>query len=98
MEVQFANADLDRLETAPSFRMGFPPALVIAYRKRLQFIRAALDERDFRAWKGLHFERLEGKRQHQYSMRLNDQFRLIVEFVDTGSGKQVRIIGVEDYH
>jgi toxin HigB-1 len=98
MDVEFATDDLDRLETDPAFHMGLPPAVVKAYRRRLQGIRAAPDERDFYALKSLHFEKLRGQRRHQHSMRLNDQFRLILELVAIGPRKRVRIISVEDYH
>lgn len=98
MDVQFADGNLDRLETDPSFGMGLAAAVVKAYRKRLQLIRSAVDERDLYTMKSLHFEKLKGKRQHQHSMRLNDQYRLVVELVDTGHAKRVRIVGVEDYH
>jgi len=48
MEVRFDDDDdLDRLETDPAFTGGRPPAVVKAFRKVMQFIRAAADERDF---------------------------------------------------
>lgn len=97
MEVTFDD-DLDRLEADPSYSMGLPEGIVKAYRKRLQVIRAAPDERDFRSLKSLHFEKLRGQRQHQYSMRLNAQLRLILAFDGTGRDKRVRIVGIEDYH
>jgi len=98
MELEFARDDLDRLETDVAFEMGLPRSVVRAYRKRVQFIRAAQDERDLRAWKSLHLEKLKGARQHQYSIRLNEQFRLILEFVGDGPDKRLRIVGIEDYH
>lgn len=98
MEVAFANDRLDRLETDPSFSMGLPSAVVTAYRKRLQGIRSATDERDFYANRGWHFEKLKGKRQDQHSMRLNDQFRLVMEIIATDRARCVRLIGIEDYH
>jgi proteic killer suppression protein len=48
--------------------------------------------------KGLHFEKLQGARAHQRSVRLNKQWRLILELVDTKPEKTVRVIGIEDYH
>ena len=98
MELEFADADLDRLETDPSFTMGLAPSLVKAYRKRLQGIRAALDERDIYASKSWRFERLKGKRQEQHSVRLNDQFRLVLKLVGANPKKRVRIVAIEDYH
>lgn len=65
---------------------------------RLQAIQAADDERAFYALKSLHFEKLKGDRVGQYSMRLNDQWRLILEFKKLPSGKVVVLLGIEDYH
>lgn len=64
----------------------------------MQAIRAAEDERAFYAMKSLHFEKLKGDRSHQHSMRLNDQWRLILEFERGNDGKVVLVIGIEDYH
>jgi proteic killer suppression protein len=98
MDVEFADDDCYRLDSDASFDMGLPPGVVKAYRKRLTTIRAAVDERPFYAHKSWHYEKLKGNRQHQHSLRLNDQYRLILEIVVADSGRLVRIIGVEDYH
>jgi proteic killer suppression protein len=98
MEVQFRDAKLDRLETDPRYDAGFPQAVVTAFRRRMQMIRAAPDERVFYQLKSLHFEKLQGSRSHQYSMRLNDQWRLIIEFVGEAPHKNVAIMSIEDYH
>jgi len=97
MELVFRNDDLDRLETDARFDGGYQPGVVKAFRKRMQQIRAALDERDFKQ-KSLRFEKLKGNRAHQYSMRLNDQWRLILEFEGRGRDKIVVVVGIEDYH
>ena len=49
VEVAFADDDLCQLDTDPSFRMGLSADVVRAYRKRMQQIRSAVDERDLRA-------------------------------------------------
>jgi proteic killer suppression protein len=98
MEVQFRNATLDRLETDPKYDGGFSQTIVTAYRKRMQTIRAAPDERVFYQLKSLHFEKLLGNRSHQHSMRLNDQWRLIIELVRDAPQKTVVIVSIEDYH
>ena len=64
----------------------------------MQFIRAARDEQDFYSMNTLHYEKLKGKRKHERSMRLNDQYRLILRIAEDGIGKTVIIIGIEDYH
>lgn len=98
MEVKSKDVDLDRLETEARFTAGHSAAVVSAYRKRMQFIRSAQDERDFYAMRSLWFERLKGNRQHQFSMRLNKQWRLILELHGKGSEKVVYVVGIEDYH
>lgn len=98
MDVEFADPRLDRLETDAAFDMGLPAAVVTMFRKRMQQIRAAVDERPFRNLKSLHFEKLKGKRAHQHSMRLNKQYRLVLELRGRGTNKVVVIVGVQDYH
>lgn len=98
MEVSFADPALDRLETDARFDGGHPAAVVKAYRKRMQLIRAAQDERAFYALKSLHFEKLKGNREHQRSIRLNDQWRLVLEIEESGEDKIVRVVAIEDYH
>jgi proteic killer suppression protein len=98
MEVQFRGTKLDRLEIDPRYDGGFSQSVVTAFRRRMQMIRAAPDERVFYALKSLHFEKLQGSRSHQYSMRLNDQWRLIVEFAGEAPQKKIVIIDIEDYH
>lgn len=98
MKARHKKKALDRLETDKDYDGGFPPEVVKAFRKRMQFIRSAMDERDFRALRGLRFKRMEGDRRHQYSIRLNDQWRLIIEFEGRGREKTALIINIEDYH
>lgn len=98
MEVEFDDDDLDRLETDARFSAGWPAGVVSTYRKRLQLIRSAPDERDFYQLKSLRFEKLKGNRAHQHSMRLNDQYRLIVQLKGKGADKVIRVVGIEDYH
>jgi proteic killer suppression protein len=100
MEVLFADEDLDRLEVDANFSVrNMPQGIVKAYRNRMQIIRAAPDERDFYKFRSLRFEKLEGKRKHQHSMRLNDQYRLVLELLEGNSQRKiVKIISIEDYH
>jgi len=98
MRLRFADPDLERLEKDASFSGGFAAQIVTAFRKRMQLIRAAMDEREFYALKSLHFEKLKGDRAHQRSMRLNSQWRLILEFEEDSDGKIAVIVSIEDYH
>ena len=99
MEVQHADDDLDRLEHDAAFTGGHAQAIVRAFRKVMQMIRAATDERTFYALKSLRFEKLRGDREGERSMRLNDQWRLILRFKDEEDGsKTVVVLAIEDYH
>jgi proteic killer suppression protein len=98
MEIEFADPTYDQLEIDASFTGKFPSAVVKAYRKRIQLIRGADDERDFYALKSLHFEKLVGNREGQHSMRLNDQWRLILVLKRKIEGKLVIVISIADYH
>ena len=98
METEFNNNDLDRLETDAEFTAGYDRATVKAYRKRMQAIRSAKDERDLYAVKGNHFEKLKGDRSHQRSLRLNEKLRLIVEIKSGNPKNTIVIVNIEDYH
>jgi len=97
MEVRFEDDDLDKLEVEPGDR-GYPPDVVRAYRKRLQYIRDAADIRDFYSMKSLHFEKLKGDRSEEHSMRLNKQWRLVMRFEGEAPRVAAVLTGIEDYH
>ncbi len=97
MEVRFKDQNLDRLEADATF-IGDNPSIVRAFRKVMQQIRAAQDERVFYSLKSLRFEKLKGSRKHQHSMRLNDQWRLILEIEGADPHKTIVVVSIEDYH
>ena len=97
MEVTFADDELERLEWDDTFRPRVPQGVVKSYREAMQHIRAAVDERDLR-YPGFGLEKLKGSRRGQHSMRLNDQYRLIIELPRRSAEKTIRVIQIEDYH
>lgn len=98
MEIEFGDGDLEKLESDPAFTSRWGEAIVRAFRKRMQFIRAAVDERAFYAMRSLRFEKLKGNRSQQYSMRLNDQWRLVLEIRPANPKNIIVVVGIEDYH
>src|SRR3546814_16889943 len=92
MEVAFEDPALQKLESDPAFTAGFEAAIVKAFRKRMQLIRAAVDERTFYAMKSLHYEKLKGNRDGQRSMRLNDQWRLVLRLQEDEAGQPVFVV------
>lgn len=97
MEVRHVDRKLQRLEIDRHFTAGFGHDVVRAYRKVMAVIRAAVDERAFYAMKSLHYEKLKGNRSHERSMRLNKQFRLILQ-IEVVNQKSAVIVSIEDYH
>lgn len=98
MKVRFRDAFLEKIEFDPKTRTPWDEAVVKAFRKRMNFIRQAHSELDLYAWKSLRIEKLHGDRQHQLSMRLNDQWRLIFEIETAGPDRFIAIVTIEDYH
>ena len=67
-----------------------------AARLKLDRLEAAASLKDLAALPGNRFEALKGKRKGQYSIRINDQWRVCFEWHDKSSGPtQVEIV---DYH
>lgn len=97
MRVRSADRKLARLEVEADCTAGFGLDVVKAFRRRMQQIRAAVDERLFYSLKSLHYEKLKGQRRHQRSMRLNDQFRLVVE-IEATAPRTLVVVSIEDYH
>lgn len=98
MNVEFADDDLKSLYCDPTYNGGWTQEIVKAFRNRMEFIAAAPDERSFYAMKSFRFEKLQGKRKEQRSMRLNDKYRLIISFKGQGDKRTIIIEAIEDYH
>jgi len=97
MLVRHEDRRLERMERDAAYNASFGPDVAKAFRKRMQFVRAAVDERAFYAMKSLHYERLKGDREGQRSMRLNSQWRLILR-IEASGDRTVVVISIEDYH
>ncbi len=99
MRVEFADEDLRRLYTEPAFRLaGLGTDLTKQFRKKVQLLEAAVDDRDLYALRGLRLEKLAGDRAGQHSIRLNDQWRLILRFETDTEGRLVVVVEIVDYH
>jgi proteic killer suppression protein len=59
--------------------LKYPTEVVDAFYKKMSVIEAAVDLRDLYALKSLHFEKLKGARSEDRSIRLNKQYRLILQ-------------------
>jgi proteic killer suppression protein len=98
MDIEYRNPHLEQLVTDDSVGGSYGVAVIRGYRKVINFIKAAKDERDFRRMRSLNFEKLKGDRDHQYSMRINKRWRLIVEIKPGEEKNVIEVIDIEDYH
>lgn len=71
----------------------FLPILRVALRK-LDMLAAATSVETLRVPPGNRLERLEGKRKGQWSIRINDQWRLCFDW----SGTEAENVEIVDYH
>jgi proteic killer suppression protein len=98
MDIEYTDSELQKLETESCNDGRWPQGIPKAFRKVIAFIRAALDERDFRSMRSLNFEKLKGDRSADCSFRLNDQWRLIVEVKEADPKNAIIVKKIEDYH
>lgn len=98
MDIRFEDDDLQRMYEDDAYRSKrWSRDVVRAFRKVMGWIVGATNETALYAFKSLHFEKLKGGRSGQHSLRLNDQFRLIVR-VETKAEKTIVVIEIVDYH
>jgi len=62
--------------------------------KKIQIIRAAKSLNDIANFPGLKLEKLKGSRKNEYSIRINDQYRICFHW----DGRDALNVNIEDYH
>ena len=87
-------ADEDTAKLADGIRVKKFEAIAKPARRRLEILKAAISLQDLRVPPGNRLEALSGKRKGQYSIRINDQYRICFKWEDRNA------YGVEivDYH
>ena len=94
MDIEFRDEKLALVETDRAAETKLPVSVINSLRKKLQLLRAALDERTLRNWKGFHYEKMEGDER---SIRLNDQYRLIFMLDTQCRPNKVTILRIWDH-
>ena len=85
--------DLFHDKTSKEVRQ-FPPELKRAARRKLLYLHDASELMDLRIPPGNRFEALKGELKKYYSIRINDQWRIIFRWTG-GNAEDVQIV---DYH
>ena len=99
MRLRFEDDDLRRLHEERDFvlaRLG--PEVARAFRKKAAYLEEAESEIDLRRYKALHFEKLRGGRSGQHSIRLNRQWRLILQMETDAEGRLLIIVEVANHY
>jgi plasmid maintenance system killer protein len=95
MKFQFGSKELsDLYETGQG---SYSEAIIKAFFKKIQLINNAKDENDLRRLQSNHFEKLQGEK-NLYSIRLNIQFRLILELLKDGQCKIILIKEISKHY
>lgn len=98
MKIEFKDSGLALIRTDRAAETKLPFTVIKACREKLIVLDAAPDERTLRNWKSLHYEKLEGDRKGQRSIRINNKYRLIFLLNNSQSPPLVTVLSVEDYH
>lgn len=72
----------------------FPPSIISVSLRKLDYLNAATSLDDLRVPPGNRLELLKGSLNNFYSIRINDQYRIIFNFIE-GNAYDVKIC---DYH
>ncbi|WP_223482027.1 type II toxin-antitoxin system RelE/ParE family toxin [Stenotrophomonas sp. OVS01A] len=87
-------ADKDTEKIAQGKRVRAWASIERQIQRRLEYLKAAVELGDLRAPPGNRLEQLQGGRQGQYSIRINDQYRICFRW----EGGDAYDVEVTDYH
>jgi proteic killer suppression protein len=96
MLVILKTLDLEELYIMPvgniKGKLPFQKSLIQRYKDRIVLLESIEKITDLHSYKSLHFEKLKGDKAGQSSIRLNDQYRLIIKEI---SSEVIKILIVE---
>lgn len=100
MKFDFADKKLRLLFTSLEGADDYPESVVESFFEVVQVIKNAKDERDLYALKSLRYEKLQGRRgqRGERSLRLNNQWRLIVKPERATDGKIVWVLSISNHY
>jgi proteic killer suppression protein len=93
MIVGFADKETERLYVTGKSKR-FPPGVWKASVRKLDYLNKAKVLQDLQAPPGNRLEALKGDLKGKYSIRVNDQFRIVFRFIDGDASE----VAVTDYH
>jgi len=97
MDIAFARTSIERLYYEEKIPKNCPVEVVDAFFEVMSYVEAAEDERELRAMRSLHYEKLKGDRKNEHSLRLWKGWRLTFR-IENKDGKIFLVLDVVDYH
>jgi len=95
MKVYFQlGSPLDRLETDPDFSADLPPETVYMYRRRMQQLRAILNERDVATARALDVQPQVKRGIDFFSIFLCAGWRLVIRFLGAKPHQEVVVLEI----
>jgi toxin HigB-1 len=102
MIVYFQTEELEELYEIPLSeirgKQKFAKEVIKQYKKRVQLLIAIRKIGELRPFRGLNFEYLKGDRKGQCSLRLNDQFRLLLTPIDENKVQVIMINEISKHY
>lgn len=97
MEIEFGNRELEDLYRNLKGQEKYPRGVAAGFIKRVDFIKAAADERDLWKLRSFRFEKLKGRLGRHHAVRINDQYRLILTLMKSGGKTRVLIERIDNH-
>lgn len=97
LQVEHADPDLARMETEHAFTAGFDVGVAKKFRYTMQLIRTVTRRSQLYQFNGLRLKKLR-RPGEEHAMRLNDKWRLIVEFSGGEPREIVRVMRIENHY
>lgn len=100
MEFRFKDEKLKALYTSEEGSHRYPQAVINGFFRVMSIISSIPNEGDLYSLKSLHYEKLKGARGKlgERSLRLNDQWRLIIKLETDPRGKTILAIEIGDHY
>lgn len=98
MELEFDDKDLENMIFNEKYSGEVAQSLVKMARRCIHYLVQAPDRRAIYKFPGYHLKKLKGDMKGFHSLRLDDQYRLKIQFVAGAEGEMIRVISMGDDH
>lgn len=98
MRIRFEDRTLIDLLQCKNPPQGYSVEVLRAFQKAIGIIKNAKDQRDIRAVKSFHLEKMREYRDDRFSIRLKRKWRLFIRFENDVNGNLVAVIDMNNHY